>query len=230
MRALGTDHGFDVEVSEDPGEFASGNLDRFRAVVFLSNVGSELDGAQVNGLRAFVRGGGGFLGIHDAARAQSSSDWFGTLVGARPAASPFKIQAATVDVLDQQHPATRDLPLTFEHSDRWINWDPNPIGTVHTVAQVRRRRTTRAPAATARSTRSPGARTTTAADRSTPAWAHRGQLGRRRVPQPPAGAIKWTTGMVRGDCQATIASNYTVERLTATNQPGSSTRSASRTA
>ena len=29
------------------------------------------------------------------------------------------------------------------------------------------------------------------------------------------GALKWTTGMVRGDCQATIASNYKIERLTA---------------
>src|SRR2546423_10045902 len=35
-----------------------------------------------------------------------------------------------------------------------------------------------------------------------------------------AGALKWTTGMVRGDCQATIASNYKVERLTTTNQTG----------
>ena len=24
-------------------------------------------------------------------------------------------------------------------SDRWYNWDPNPVGTVHTVAQVEER-------------------------------------------------------------------------------------------
>ncbi|WP_309244193.1 family 16 glycoside hydrolase [Micromonospora parastrephiae] len=35
-----------------------------------------------------------------------------------------------------------------------------------------------------------------------------------------AGALNWTTGRVRGDCQATIAANYKVERLTAANQTG----------
>ncbi len=34
------------------------------------------------------------------------------------------------------------------------------------------------------------------------------------------GALKWTTGIVRGDCQATIAANYQIERLTAANKPG----------
>ena len=60
---------------------------------------------------------------------------------------------------------------------------------------------------------------------------HRGQLRRGgRSARHLLGALQWTTGLVRGDCQATIAANYTTERLTATNQPGSSTRSASRTA
>ena len=47
-----------------------------------------------------------------------------------------------------------------------------------------------------------------------------GSYGEDDVPQPPAGALQWTTGIVRGDCQATIASNYRIERLTAANQPG----------
>ena len=46
---------------------------------------------------------------------------------------------AVVDILDRQHPATASLPLTVTRSDRWYNWDPNPIGTVHTVAQVEER-------------------------------------------------------------------------------------------
>src|SRR4029453_8418493 len=32
--------------------------------------------------------------------------------------------------------------------------------------------------------------------------------------------LRWTSGIDRGDCQATIASNYTVERLTPANQTG----------
>ena len=34
------------------------------------------------------------------------------------------------------------------------------------------------------------------------------------------GAIQWSAGLVRGDCQATIGSNYQIERLTDTNTPG----------
>ena len=34
---------------------------------------------------------------------------------------------------------TASLPLTITRSDRWQNWDPNPIGTVHTLAQVEER-------------------------------------------------------------------------------------------
>ena len=28
----------------------------------------------------------------------------------------------------------KTLPATVKRSDRWYNWDPNPVGTVHTVA------------------------------------------------------------------------------------------------
>ncbi|GAA5145528.1 hypothetical protein GCM10023340_15010 [Nocardioides marinquilinus] len=221
VRQLGSTGGFATEVSEDPAIFA-GDLSRFRSVVFLSNTGAELNGTQLSGLRRFVQGGGGFLGVHDAARAQASSAWFTTLVGARPAASsPFKVQKATVDVLDRQHPAGRGIGYTFEHSDRWSNWQTNPLGSVHTVAQVEE--ASYAPGASANGAFHPVS------------WCHDVQRGRSFYTAMGAvgtaydndafrshltGALQWTAGMVRGDCQATIASNYEVQRLTAPNQQG----------
>ena len=220
VRQLGTEHGFRVEVSEDPGVFAGDNLDSYRAVVFLSNEGAELSAAEEAGLQAYVQGGGGFLGIHDAALAQPDSDWFTGLIGARPSASPFAVQEAVVDVLDRQHPATRDLPLTWEHSDRWTNWETNPIGTVHTVAQV-------------------GENSYDAGEGNGPfhpiSWCRDYDGGRSFYTGMGAvqaayddddfrshllGALQWTAGLVRADCQATIADNYTTERLTVANQPG----------
>ena len=56
-----------------------------------------------------MEAGGGFVGIHDAARAEPYSDWFTGLIGARPAAaSPTAVQRATVEVGDRQHPATKE--------------------------------------------------------------------------------------------------------------------------
>ena len=80
-------------------------------------------------------------------------------------------QQAVLDVLDAQHPATAGLPQNWTRTDRWLNWETNPVGTVHTVAQVEEKGYNPASARTARSTRSPGAATTTAAAPSTPAWA-----------------------------------------------------------
>ncbi|MEO9322794.1 ThuA domain-containing protein [Nocardioides sp. C4-1] len=223
VRQLGTEHGFATEVSEDPAIFA-GDLSRFRSVVFLSNVGAELTGTQLAGLRTFVHGGGGFLGIHDAAKAQAGNAWFTELVGARPTNSPFKPQQATVSVLDRQHPAGRGLDYTFEATDRWTNWQTNPLGSVHTVAQVEEN--TYAPAAGQVSGNGPF---------HPISWCQDVQRGRSFYTGMGAtaaafdnddfrthlaGAVQWTAGMVRGDCQATIADNYEVERLTAPNQAG----------
>ena len=90
-------------------------LGKFNAVVFLTGGGDVLDPEQEAGLEAYMEAGGGFLGIHDAARAEPYSDWFTGLVGARPAAdSPTAVQRATVEVGDRQHPATKDLPAGVE--------------------------------------------------------------------------------------------------------------------
>ena len=121
---------------------------RFNAVVFLTGGGDVLDPEQEAGLETYMEAGGGFVGIHDAARAEPYSDWFTGLIGARPAASsPSAVQRATVEVGDRQHPATKDLPLQWKRPDQWFNWAKNPFGSVHTVAQVGSRRTSRVPSA-----------------------------------------------------------------------------------
>ena len=219
IRELGADNGFQVEKSIDPGVFA--NPGRFRSIVFLSSEGSELNAAQTKNLRTYIKNGGGFLGIHDAAKVKPNNQWFTGLIGARQADSPFKAQAATVDVLDRQHPATRKLPLNFEHTGRWPNWKQNPSGKVHTVAQVEEH--TYQPGASANGPFHPvswcrdyqGGRSF-----YTGMGATAGSYGDDQFRKHLLGAIQWTAGMVRGDCQATIASNYKVEKLTAQNKEG----------
>ncbi|MEU9888777.1 ThuA domain-containing protein [Sphaerisporangium sp. NPDC051011] len=365
VKELGRKNGFSVDVSENPAVFTADNLERYRGVVFLSAKGATLNDGQEAAFRAYIRDGGGFVGVHDAARAQQDSSWFTELIGSRPAGSlpnpekvvevavsaenppnegkdklvdgknetkwltfsptgwaqvklekplalahyaltsandfpgrdpkdwtlkgsqdgstwtdldkrtgeafpqrfqtkeykftnttvyqyyrlditansgepltqlaelrlfgpeagpppESKVQQATVDVTDRQHPANKGLPLTWTRSDKWMNWAPSPLGKVHTVAQVEER--TYTPGLNGNGAFHPiswcrdydGGRTFYTGMGGTEAsyttdTQFQGHLN---------GAIKWATGLVRGDCQATIGSNYTIERLTAQNKSG----------
>src|SRR5918999_3820621 len=130
IERLGREHDFAVDDATDAGAFTAANLARYRAVVILS--AAELDSGQEAAFRAYIEGGGGFLGVHDAARAQPDSAWFTGLVGSRPGTSPDQPQRAVVEVGDRVHPATRGLPLEWTRTDVWLNWSPNPSGNVHT--------------------------------------------------------------------------------------------------
>jgi glucose/arabinose dehydrogenase/type 1 glutamine amidotransferase len=334
-------------------------------VVFLSANGVTLDADQEAAFRAYIKDGGGFVGVHDAARAQADSSWFTELIGTRPAGSlpnpekvveisasgenppnetkdklidgkndtkwltrestgwvdmklekptavahyaltsandfpgrdpknwtlqgsqdgkswsdldkrtgesfpqraqtkeytfqnstayPYyrlditansgepltqlaelrlfgptagppaesKVQRATVDVTDRQHPASKGLPLTWTRSDQWINWSPSPLGKVQTIAQVEER--TYDPGLNGNGPFHPvswcrdydgGRSFYTGMGRTAASYTTDKQFQSHLL-----GAIEWTTGMVRGDCQATIASNYKIERLTGKNKAG----------
>jgi glucose/arabinose dehydrogenase/type 1 glutamine amidotransferase len=131
------------------------------------------------------------------------------------------INQSVVDFTDRQHPANRGMPLTLTRTDKWINWDPNPIGTVHTLAQVEEWRYD--PGVGANGPFHPitwcrdfeGGRSFYTGMGGTEG-SYRETAFRNHL----AGGLKWMAGLVRGDCQATIAANYKVERLTAANQPG----------
>ncbi|MFU8854942.1 ThuA domain-containing protein [Micromonospora sp. SL1-18] len=365
IRKMGAQQGFTVDDSADPGVFTLGNLARYRAVVFLSANGVTLNDTQEAAFQAYVKGGGGFVGVHDAARAQPTSSWFTGLIGTRPADSippgekvveirvngenppnetkaqlidgnnntkwlargntgwaevrlekpaaitryaltsandfddrdpknwtlqgsqdgqnwvdldkrsnetfpqrfqtrEFKfenstvypwyklditanngnkdiqlaelrllgpsagpapestVQQAVVDVTDRQHPANKGLPLNWTRSDQWINWNPSPIGKVHTIAQVEER--TYNPGLAGNGAFHPvswcqdydgGRSFYTGMGRTEASW-----TGDQQFQGHLAAAIKWSAGLIRGDCQATIASNYRIDRLTVTNQPG----------
>jgi hypothetical protein len=171
-----------------------------------------------------VEAGGGFVGLHDAARAEPYSDWFTGLIGARPAGtSPATVQRATVEVGDCVNPATKDLPLEWRRPNQWFNWVDNPSGAVHTVARVRE--STYRPGQSANGWDHPvswcrdydgGRSFYTAMGGTASSYDEAGFRAHLR------GALLWTTRLVQADCKAAITSNYKAERVTKPNQPGRS--------
>ncbi|MBM0277721.1 ThuA domain-containing protein [Micromonospora sp. STR1s_6] len=141
--------------------------------------------------------------------------------GSTTAPEPPAVNRAVVNILDRKHPATASLPLTLTRSDRWENWDPNPIGSVHTLAQVEERHYNAGASANGPFHPVSWCRDYDGGRSFYTGMGHtEGSYGEEAFRAHLAGALNWTTGRVRGDCQATIAANYKVERLTAANQTG----------
>jgi type 1 glutamine amidotransferase len=135
IRELGLDVGLEVDATEEPGAFTSEALAGYRVVVFLSTSGDVLTDAARESFGAWVRGGGGFVGVHLAAGTEPSWDFFGELVGARFTRHP-ELQPAVVTVEDQRHAASAHLPAQWPFTDEWYEFAPNPRGSVRVLASV----------------------------------------------------------------------------------------------
>lgn len=135
LRKLGRGHGFSVAATEDPASFTLHELSRFGAVVFLNTSGEVLEGLQQEALQAYIRGGGGFVGIHAACDTLYEWPWYGELVGAYFASHPI-VQPAKVRVIDRDHPATAHLPSEWKRWDEWYDFRVSPRGKVRVLATL----------------------------------------------------------------------------------------------
>lgn len=135
VRALGTQHGFTVDDTEDAGRFADTTLAQYKVVVFLNTTGDILDTGQKAAFERYIRSGGGFVGIHSASDTEYQWPWYGRLVGTWFASHP-QIQRGTVRIEDLEHPSTKGLPARWERTDEWYNFRSNPRGVVHVLASV----------------------------------------------------------------------------------------------
>jgi uncharacterized protein len=127
--------GLAAQETADPEAFREPSLAGCAAVVFLSTSGTVLDPAGRTALEAYVRRGGGFLGVHSAACTEYDWPFFGELVGARFARHP-PLQRAVIHVEDRDHPATARLPARWEADDEWYDFRANPRGSVRVLATV----------------------------------------------------------------------------------------------
>ncbi len=135
IKALGADHGFAVDSTEDAVRFTDVELARYKVVVFLSTTGDILDDGQKAAFERYIRAGGGFVGIHSASDTEYQWAWYGRLVGAYFASHP-EIQRATVRIEDPGHPSTQGLPAAWGRTDEWYNFRSNPRAAAHILATL----------------------------------------------------------------------------------------------
>jgi type 1 glutamine amidotransferase len=135
VRQLAERSGLAVDATEDAGKFTPRNLARYRAVVFLLTSGDVLDATQQAAFARYIRGGGGYAGVHSAADTEPGWAWYGRLLGTHFRTHP-QIQEAVVRVTSRSHPSTAGLPRAWTRVDEWYSFTTNPRPRVRVLATL----------------------------------------------------------------------------------------------
>jgi type 1 glutamine amidotransferase len=127
MVQLGQENGFTVDYTEDLAQLATpGQLFKYNAVVFFSTSRATLDDPAETSLRQYIRGGGGFVGIHNAFGTEYNWPWYEGLLGGANYYDHGPEQPATVETLDKKDVSTTGLPGRWDFTDEWYNLVPFP--------------------------------------------------------------------------------------------------------
>ena len=128
IKKLGSENGFQVDVSDDSKLFADESLKQYKAIVF-DNTNNEIFDSeeQKAALQRFVQRGGGVVGIHSACGSMRQWPWFWSLIGGKFKRHP-KLQPFTVLVKDPKDISTSHLPESFVWTDEFYFVDNIPPG------------------------------------------------------------------------------------------------------
>jgi type 1 glutamine amidotransferase len=142
---LGTqyDQPVDIQETDDPAAFTTANLATKDTVVFAQTGGVLFNTAQRSALEAYIRGGGGYLGMHYAGWSVGESEhdvnpFYYRLVGAVSEGHPENpgVRPGRVFVPDPGHPLTQGVTASITRSDEWYDWVVNPAPTVRTLIEA----------------------------------------------------------------------------------------------
>ncbi len=142
---LGEEYSQTVEVEEtdNAAAFNTANLETKDAVVFAQTGGVLFNADQRAALETYIRGGGGYMGMHYAGWSVGESEhdvnpFYARLVGAASEGHPENpaVRPGRVVVKDAAHPLTQGLPADFTRSDEWYDWVVNPAPNVRTLLEA----------------------------------------------------------------------------------------------
>ena len=104
VKTLGTQNDFQVDASEDATLFRDDVLSHYDAVIWMSTTGDPLNDTQQAAFERYIKGGGGYAGVHAAADTEYTWTWYGKLVGAYFRNHPAGTPSATVKIDDTGSP------------------------------------------------------------------------------------------------------------------------------
>jgi cytochrome c len=135
IKDLATENGFTVTATEDAAMFNDTELAKYEVVIWLSTTGDVLNADQQAAFERYIRGGGGYAGIHAASDTEYDWPWYAGLVGAYFNGHPAQ-QTATIKVNGGSNPATAELPKRWTRFDEWYNFRNYTDGSVRVLARL----------------------------------------------------------------------------------------------
>lgn len=118
--------GFTVATTNDPRTMNPQQLADIDVIVFAVSSGSAMDQIERADLEAWIRAGGGVVGLEAAAATESDWPFFVDNLGAAFAGHAPDLWRATVRVEPTAHPITEGLPASFTVTDQWYVFDRRP--------------------------------------------------------------------------------------------------------
>ncbi|MCO8271591.1 ThuA domain-containing protein [Actinoplanes sp. TRM 88003] len=142
---LGTQYNqtVDIQETDDPAAFTTANLATKDTVVFAQTGGVLFNAEQRSALETYIRGGGGYLGLHYAGWSVGQSEhdvnpFYYRLVGAVSEGHPENpgVRPGRVFTPDTGHPLVQGVTPSITRSDEWYDWVVNPAPNVRTLIEA----------------------------------------------------------------------------------------------
>jgi len=125
---------FDLTLSADLDDLKAENIAKYDVVLFYGSGGNFTDPAQEQGLKQFVEGGRGVVGVH-ATDAFKKSDVYWHMLGGR--FSGHGGGTFPMIILDHEHPITKGME-NFEITDETYRNAIHPDAKLHDLARMDR--------------------------------------------------------------------------------------------
>jgi type 1 glutamine amidotransferase len=117
IQKLGGEHGFQVDVSDDPAVMTEANLGQYTFLLFPSTNNDVFDtDSQRVAFRRYIQAGGGFVGLHSVIGTERNWRWFKMMLGGTFVWHP-KFQPLEIKVIDKSHPSIAGMPSTWSKED-----------------------------------------------------------------------------------------------------------------
>lgn len=143
VEKLGADNGFTVDYTLDTARISDAVLDGYQ-VFFQEHLAPfEVSTPRRAALEKFVASGRGWVGVHAAGLCQPEWgnnkpywQWYQDFFGGVAYVNHPALQNGTVVFEDRTHPATKNMPASFQIKDEWYEWNGNPRPNVHVLGKA----------------------------------------------------------------------------------------------
>lgn len=141
VEQMGAANGFTVDFTTDTGLITEANLAKYQVFMQMHLAPFEMSIKHRAAFQKFVDGGKGWVGIHAAGLtggqfSGSEWTWYTGFFGGVTYVNHPALQTGTLVFEDRTHPATRNMPASFQVKDEWYEWNGNPRPNVRVLGKA----------------------------------------------------------------------------------------------